>query len=179
MFFFSETIIVGLLGEKWRTSIVFFQILIFSTISLPLRSIVFKAILSLGFSRVKFKLGLINNAIRLSSIPVGYYFGIVAFAWTVVLGRFLIVVVSWIFFQRLVSFSLAQVIKPVLLPVLILFFWVALYYSKLLDVNMLLYLPPFLISLFLTLWITKNFGFMILIQEMGTINQRLRKGLKR
>jgi len=176
MFFASESIIIGLLGEKWRQSIIFFQILAFSTISLPLRAIVFKAILGLGHSKLKFRLSLINNFFKIASIPIGYYFGIEAFAWSVVVGRFLIVGVSWLAFNKLMGVNLFQVLKPIALPIGTLFFWCALYYLNLADINMLFYLPAFLVSHLLLMKITKNFGFELVVQEAGNAkNKILRK----
>lgn len=179
MFFASETIIIGLLGEKWRQSIVFFQILAFSTISLPLRAIVFKAILGLGHSKLKFKLSLINNFFKIACIPIGYFFGIEAFAWSVVVGRFLIVGVSWLAFNRLMGINLFQVLKPIALPIGVLFAWCAVYYAHLIDVNMLIYLPLFLLTHFVLMSITKNYGFQLVKEEAFNAKAKLLKKIKK
>jgi O-antigen/teichoic acid export membrane protein len=173
MFFSAELIIISLLGEKWRQSILFFQILIFLTISFPLRTIVFKAILSLGYSSVKLKLGLINNVIKLLSIPIGYFFGIEAFAWMVVVGRFLIVIVTWYFFQKLVQFKLHKIFTLAMVPVLVLFFWTIVYLLDIVKVNMLLYLPAFIITYFLLIKMTNNLGYVYFKRELlSFINKR-------
>ena len=173
MFFSAELIIISLLGEKWRQSILFFQILIFLTISFPLRTIVFKAILSLGYSSVKLKLGLINNVIKLLSIPIGYFFGIEAFAWMVVVGRFLIVIVTWYFFQKLVQFKLHKIFTLAMVPVLVLFFWTIVYLLDIVKVNMLLYLPAFIITYFLLIKMTNNLGYVYFRRELlSFINKR-------
>ena len=175
LFFSAEFIIITLLGEKWRQSIVFFQILIFSTISLPLRAVIFKAILGMGYSRIKFKLGLMNNLLKIGSIPVGYYFGIEAFAWMVVAGRYVIVLVSWRVFYSLVKFNIVEVLKPILLPIAVLFFWTIFYYMKIIDLNMLWYLLPFLLTFFTLLIITKNFGLQFITNEVKGLNKRRKK----
>jgi O-antigen/teichoic acid export membrane protein len=173
MFFSSEAIIIGLLGEKWRLSIEFFQILAFSTISLPLRAIVFKAILGLGYSKMKFRLSLINNFIKIASIPFGYFFGIEAFAWSVVIGRFLIVAISWIAFNNLMKINLFQILTPIALPISVLIFWSALYYSGLVEINMLYYVPMFLFTHIGLMILTKNYGFVLLMQETAKVKNKV------
>jgi O-antigen/teichoic acid export membrane protein len=179
MFFASEAVIIGLLGEKWRQSIVFFQILAFSTISLPLRAIVFKAILGLGHSKLKFRLSLINNFMKIASIPIGYFFGVEAFAWSVVVGRFLIVVVSWLAFNALMNINLFLILKPIVLPISILFAWCAVYYTHWLQINMLLYVPLFLITHLGLMLITKNYGFVLVLQETTKVKNKVFEKLNR
>lgn len=179
MFFASEAVIIGLLGEKWRQSIVFFQILAFSTISLPLRAIVFKAILGLGYSKLKFRLSLINNFMKIASIPIGYFFGVEAFAWSVVVGRFLIVVVSWLAFNALMNINLFLILKPIVLPISILFAWCAVYYAHWFQINMLLYVPLFLITHLGLMLITKNYGFVLVLQETTKVKNKIFEKLNR
>lgn len=86
IFFLSEKIIIGLLGEKWEPSIIFFQILLFTTLTSPQIGMMGKAVLAKGFSKLKFKIGIIQRLLKLAPIAAGFYFGILEFAITVVIA---------------------------------------------------------------------------------------------
>ena len=75
IYFLSEEIIIGLFGAKWRPSIVFFQILIFTALTSPHIGIMAQAVLAKGYSKLKFKIGLIQRLLKLIPIAFGFWFG--------------------------------------------------------------------------------------------------------
>lgn len=75
IYFLSEEIIIGLFGAKWRPSVVFFQILIFTALTSPHIGIMAQAVLAKGYSKLKFKIGLIQRLLKLTPIAFGFWFG--------------------------------------------------------------------------------------------------------
>lgn len=86
IFFLSEEIIIGLLGEKWEPSIIFFQILLFTTLTSPQIGLMANAVLAKGHSKLKFQIGLIQRFLKLTPIIFGLYFGILEFTIAVVVA---------------------------------------------------------------------------------------------
>lgn len=125
LFIFSETIIVGLLGKDWYGSVVIFQILSFAVIVAPHIGLISKALLSKGYAKVKYKVGLIQRVILLTPIPIGYLYGIVEFTVSIVVAKYIILWLYIIVSKRKLKLSLwtqaANVIFPVTPFILVIF----------------------------------------------------------
>lgn len=84
IFFLSKEIIIGLLGEKWEPSIIFFQILLFTTLTSPQIGLMAQSVLAKGHSKLKFQIGLIQRLLKLTPIIFGLYYGVLEFTIAVV-----------------------------------------------------------------------------------------------
>jgi O-antigen/teichoic acid export membrane protein len=175
LFFAADWFIVALLGEKWQASVPLFQILIFSSITLPFRTILFKAMLGKGLSRLKFSIGIFNNTVALASIPIGYFFGIEAFAWSIVGTRLFCTIINWIILKKRVFEKLENFLPTILLPFLSLTTWIVLYYSEMITLSFLLWVPLFTLSHLILLSLNNNIGLQVLKQEFKHLSSILSK----
>ncbi|HIB38448.1 lipopolysaccharide biosynthesis protein [Mesonia sp.] len=124
IYFLSEEIIIILLGEKWRPSIIFFQILLFTTLTSPQIGMMAKAMLAKGYSKLKFNVGIVQRLLKLSPILIGFYFGIIEFSIAVVVSSslvfFLFAFILDIKFQLSFSKQFWGLLKP-MFPFLVVF----------------------------------------------------------
>jgi len=110
IYFLSEEIIIGLFGAKWRPSVVFFQILIFTALTSPHVGIMAQAVLAKGYSKLKFKTGLIQRLLKLTPVAFGFWFGDVKIFCIAVVGSSIIVffVYSYVVYKKLEISFVAQ-----------------------------------------------------------------------
>ena len=116
LYFLSHFIIIFLLGEKWEPSVIFFQILIFSAITSPQIGMMGKAVLAKGYSKLKFKIGLIQRLLKLTPIAVGLYYGIKEFAVTVVIASTIVFFVYALILNSKLKISFWTQVKNLLIP---------------------------------------------------------------
>lgn len=178
LFFAADWFIVALLGAKWEPSIAIFQVLIFSTITLPFRAILFKAMLGKGLSRLKFYIGIFNNTVALASIPIGYFFGLEAFVWAIVGTRLFSTIINWLILKKRVFASLDNFLPVIIFPMLNLSVWVGLYFSKMVSLPILVWIFLFLLSHLTLLLLSKNIGLQVLKREFEKIFAILKKKIK-
>jgi O-antigen/teichoic acid export membrane protein len=121
IYFLSSFIIIFLFGEKWEPSIIFFQILIFSSITSPQIGMMGKAVLAKGYSKLKFNIGLVQRMLKLTPIVFGLLFGIEEFAIAVVASSTLVFFVYSIVLDKRLQLSFWLQVKNLLLPNLVFF----------------------------------------------------------
>lgn len=167
LYFSAENLIVWMLGAKWLPSVIFFKILVFKTIILPLRGIVYKSMLSKGLSKLKFKLGILDKFLIISSLPIGYFFGIEALAWAVVTARAFMLLYNWLVMARIIKLPIASVTKKIIVPILSLIITVVVYELFFETKNGLYFSFGFLISHLTILHITKNYGYLLVKYEVS------------
>jgi O-antigen/teichoic acid export membrane protein len=178
LFFTADFIIVLLLGPKWALSVVLFKILIFNTVTLSINSILNKAILSKGYSKLKFKVLIVTRILYLCSMPFGYYYGVEAFATAFVAIRFITISINWIYFKDKLEVNLIDILKTIMFPLGIMFFWVGVYYSGLLMMPNYVYLILFLLTYFSILYSVKNSGLLFTLSEIQKIQKKIQKTKK-
>ena len=100
VYFLAEPLILILLGEKWRFSILIFQILIFKASVNPISSLMINALLSKGKAKENFKIGLVRKLIRLFPILPGFLYGIIPFTIAVSVISFVLVVYNAIVISK-------------------------------------------------------------------------------
>jgi O-antigen/teichoic acid export membrane protein len=142
----SHFIIIFLLGEKWEPSVIFFQILIFSAITSPQIGMMGKAVLAKGYSKLKFKIGLIQRLLKLTPIALGLFYGLMAFTWGMVLASLLVILMFFIVFHIKLKVNFWTQIKNFLLPniIFIIFMILHLFYKD--HINQWLFVFLFLVS---------------------------------
>lgn len=173
LFFLADFLIILLLGPKWALSVVIFKILVFNTVALAINSILNKAVLSKGYSKLKFKVLIITRFLYLLSMPFGYYFGVEAFAIAFVAIRFVSVIINWIYFRKKLEVDLLKIIQSIAIPLFVLFTWVAIYYSNTLTISNNIFLLLFLTSYFTILYLFKNSGLFFVLNEIKKIKKRV------
>ncbi len=119
LYFLAEFVIISLLGEEWRFSITFFKILILGSLVAPHIGIMAKALLAKGFSKTRFKMGLVQRVLMLFPLVAWYYFGLSVFAAT----YFVVVILMFLLFVYQMKFKfdikVDNQISYILLPNLI------------------------------------------------------------
>jgi len=133
IYFLSNFIIIFLLGAKWEPSIIFFQILIFSTVTSPQIGMMGKAVLAKGYSRLKFNIGLIQRLLKTTPIVFGLLFGIEEFAIAVVASSTLVFFVYSIVLDKRLQLGFWLQVKNLLIPNLV--FFCFLIFSVLFEKN--------------------------------------------
>lgn len=140
IYFLSEEIIIGLFGAKWRPSVVFFQILIFTALTSPHIGIMAQAVLAKGYSKLKFKIGLIQRLLKLTPIAFGFWFGDVKIFCFAVVGSTLMVffVYSYIVYKKL-NISFVAQMRNFFVPNILFFLFLILFIVYRENINTLLY----------------------------------------
>jgi O-antigen/teichoic acid export membrane protein len=118
LFFMGETIIIGLLGEKWRGSLGIFKILVFVTFTAPHIGLISKSILSKGYAKFKFKMGLVQRLLLLLPLPLGFWYGIETFALGVTIAKILILFVFVLFAYKKLGFSVVRQLSLIAVPIM-------------------------------------------------------------
>jgi O-antigen/teichoic acid export membrane protein len=121
IYFLSNFIIIFLLGAKWEPSIIFFQILIFSTFTSPQIGMMSKAVLAKGYSKLNFNIGLITRLLKTTPIVFGLLFGIKEFAIAVVVASTIAFFVYSIALDKRLKLSFWLQVKNLLIPNLVFF----------------------------------------------------------
>lgn len=169
LFFLAECLIMLLLGEKWLPSVELFQVLVITCITLPFRTILFKLLMGLGLSRLKFTIGTIVNVLTLISFPIGYIYGVYAFVWSYVLVRVVTTIFLWFFVTRRLSLNATRYIFDLVSPLLVFIIFMALYYSEIFNIDSWVYFFPFIIVLYTILLVSRNQGYLILQDQVKKI----------
>uniref|UniRef100_UPI004048FEE4 lipopolysaccharide biosynthesis protein n=2 Tax=Flavobacterium sp. TaxID=239 RepID=UPI004048FEE4 len=122
IYFLSEEIIIGLLGNKWQPSIIFFQILLFATLTSPHIGMMAQAVLAKGLSKLKFQIGLIQRFLKFMPIVIGLLFNdIILFTITVVCATTLVFFIYAYVVHKKLKLNFVQQMKDFFLPNLLFF----------------------------------------------------------
>lgn len=115
LYFLGEEIIIGLYGEKWRPSVILFQILVFRNILTPFGSLMGKAMLSKGYARIKFQVSVLQRIILLSPMLFGLFYGLEAFACAVVGAAAVGLIINTLVVSTYLGFDFFYQINQILL----------------------------------------------------------------
>jgi len=169
LFFLSEDIIIGLLGEKWRPSVIIFQILVFRLTLAPFGGIIGKSLLAKGFSKEKFILGQIRRVFLLTPIYFGYNYGIEAFTLAIVFAQFFTFLISIAAISKYIKYSFSKQFFAFLNPLLPLLLLILFYLYYDLKINSFVLSGLFVVFLFTYAYFTKNKGLIILKEQIQII----------
>lgn len=133
-YFLSDIIVINLLGEQWFSSILIFEILILSTVVSPQGSIMAKALLAKGYSKYRFKIGLLQRIVMLLPISVGFFWGINAFAFALVIAQYLIFLVLLVAIHHKLHIDFWMQVRNVVIPNLLFFATISI--DKFLGINL-------------------------------------------
>ncbi|QYJ67294.1 lipopolysaccharide biosynthesis protein [Flavobacterium litorale] len=175
IYFLSEQIIIGLLGDKWRPSIIFFQILLFAALTSPHVGMMAQAVLAKGHSKLKFQIGLIQRFLKLTPIVFGIWFGVVEFAIAVVgASTAVFFVYSFVVHKRL-DLNFAKQMKSILIPNLIFGVFILIFHLFGEYVNVWIYATLFLLCDVLFLKLIKHESYSVIQSTLKSVTQKISK----
>lgn len=128
LFFLSDFIIIFLFGQKWEPSVIFFQILIFSAITSPQIGMMAQAVLAKGYSKLKFKIGLVQRVLKLAPIAFGLLYGITEFAIAVVVASTIVFFFYAAVLNKKLQLSFWLQVKNLLVPNLVFFIFMLIHF---------------------------------------------------
>ncbi|MDN4166611.1 lipopolysaccharide biosynthesis protein [Cytophagales bacterium LB-30] len=128
VFFLAEDIIIFLLGEVWQPSVIYFRILLVSTLSSPHISIISQTILAKGYSKLKFHIGLGQRIIKLSPILIGIIYGIIEFTIATTIASILIFFFYAFVLNIKLKISFFRQVKNFIVPSFIFFIFIFIFF---------------------------------------------------
>jgi len=172
MYFLANFIIIFLLTDKWEPSVILFQILILAAFTSPHVNMMARAILSKGYAKLKFKIGLAQRLIKLSPLIIGFYYGIQEFAIAMVVAATLVYILMVAVCSFKLNIDFLKQIKNFLVANLIflIFFGVDFCFND--AINQWLMASLFLVSHITYLSLIKHESYLL-------IKNILRKALKK
>ncbi|MBV6652951.1 MAG: lipopolysaccharide biosynthesis protein [Mameliella sp.] len=176
LYFLGGEIIIGLYGEKWAPSVIIFQILVFRLIFAPFGGIMGKSLLSKGFSKEKFQIGLLSRALMFTPIIIGFFAGLNWFVLAIVVASFLSFLINAWFVDRMINISFQAQLKIPLFTAIPLAILCFIHYFL---ANTIIYFSLFwTIAYLLIFWFflnaTKHPGFILLYREGKKVVGKLR-----
>lgn len=102
----SKDIIIGLFGEKWLFSVSIFNIIVFRSINIPLNGLLLNALISKGYAKESFKIGIFRRVLNLLPILIALFFGLIAFLYATVILSYLMTIINIVFVNKYVPLDL-------------------------------------------------------------------------
>lgn len=177
IFFLSEEIIIGLLGEKWQPSIIFFQILIFTTLTSPQIGLMAQTVLAKGHSKLKFKIGLIQRFLKLTPIVFGLYFGVLEFTVAVVVAVTIVFFVYAFVLQLKLRISFITQVISFLIPHALFLLFIIIFKVFKVEISNWLIAASFIILNIIYLKLIKHESFTLINNTLNYVYQNKIKSL--
>ncbi|AXG73160.1 lipopolysaccharide biosynthesis protein [Flavobacterium arcticum] len=175
IYFLSEEIIIGLLGAKWRPSIIFFQILLFATLTSPHIGMMAQAVLAKGYSKLKFNIGLIQRFLKLTPIVFGLWFGVVEFSMAVVgASTTVFFVYSYVVHKKL-HLSFGKQMKDFFIPNILFLVFIVIFHLFGEYISSWVYAPLFFICNIIFLRLLKHESYYVIQDTFKTVTQKISK----
>lgn len=110
----AEPMIITLIGEKWRSSIIYLQLLCFSGMLYPLHSLNLNMLQVAGRSDLFLKLEIIKKLLAVPVIIVGIYFGIEAMIIGMIINSFIAYFLNSFWSGKFVGYSTREQISDLI-----------------------------------------------------------------
>ena len=110
----AEPVVIILIGEKWRQSILYLQILCFAGMLFPLHALNLDILQVVGRSDLILRLEIIKKALTVPVIVLGILFGIRIMILGLVINSFAAYYINSFWTGRLINYSILQQIKDIL-----------------------------------------------------------------
>lgn len=175
IYFLSDKIIIGLFGAKWEPSIIFFQILLFTTLTTPQTGMMVQAVLAKGFSKLRFQMGLIHRFLKLAPMVFGVLYGIVEFSIAVVAAATLMFFIYAYVMRSKFEIGFMKQVKELLIPGIVFFLFVVIFHVFKEYINVWVYAAAFFAGNILFLKLIKHESFFILQNNFKKITSRISK----
>lgn len=170
--FLSYFIITTLFGEKWIPSVILFQILILSSIVSPHVRMMGRAVLALGYSKLKFKVGILQRLFKLLPICIGLFYGIQEFTIAMAVSAILVFLALCFLYQKILNISVQLHLKGFFIPNIPLILFIIINYSFNQYLNQWLFTLSFVACQLLFLKIIRH-------ESYTFMSITLRKGLQK
>ncbi|MCW4469562.1 lipopolysaccharide biosynthesis protein [Flavobacterium sp. MFBS3-15] len=178
LFFLSDKIILGLLGGKWAPSIVIFQILVFKTLTSPFGALLSKALLSKGFSKVKFNLSIVQRLIMFTPLTLGYlYNDITVFVIIMVIANVVAFIVNAYVVYRYLHLSFAKQLSGFFVPLVPLFGLYIGYKQLFPEISSWILAIIFIALQWIFFIATKNAGYQFILHELKPIVSKVKNSM--
>jgi O-antigen/teichoic acid export membrane protein len=130
----AEPLIIGLLGEKWRGSVIFLQILGISAYVRHLHSINLNVLKVYGKGKDYLAQGFFRNGLTILGILIAVNFSVIAMAWAFVITEFLQLFINVYYSNKYIRFTFKEQFK-IMLPIILITvaMGVSVYFIGLLD----------------------------------------------
>ena len=175
MYFLADIIIINLLGEQWQRSILLFKILVLATIVSPHVSIMASAILAKGYSKFKFKIGLIQRVLMLVPICIGYFYGISEFTAAVVITYYIVFLLYLIAMEKKMNIKFWIQLKNFIVPNLLFFVFIIFDYLNGINLNRWAITITFLVLHIVFMKIINHESFNFIYANLRELLKRLRR----
>ncbi len=110
----AEPVVIILIGEKWRQSILYLQILCFAGMLFPLHALNLDILQVVGRSDLILRLEIIKKALTVPVIVLGILFGIRIMILGLVINSFAAYYINSFWTGRLINYSILQQIKDII-----------------------------------------------------------------
>jgi O-antigen/teichoic acid export membrane protein len=114
----AEPLIIGLLGEKWRGSVVFLQILGISGYVRHLHSINLNVLKVYGKGKDYLAQGFFRNGLTILGILIAVNFSVIVMAWAFVITEFLQLFINVYYSNKYIKFTFKEQFK-IMLPIIL------------------------------------------------------------
>jgi len=152
----SEAFVISLIGEKWRPSIIYLQILSFALLLYPAHSININILNVLGRSDLSLKLVVIKNILMIPVIYAGIEFGIIWMLLGMVIYSIAVFFINGIWANKLINYSVIKQLSDII-PSLIIA----------LIVGIIIFYTPLIFKIsdnsLITLFLQVSLGFLLTI----------------
>ncbi len=115
----SESFIITLIGENWRQSVIYLQILSFVVFLYPAHSVNVNLLNVIGRSDLTLKLAVYKNLLLIPVILTGVYISIEAMLISMVIYSFLVLWINAYYTGKLLNYTFIKQIKDILPSILI------------------------------------------------------------
>jgi hypothetical protein len=134
-----------------------------------------QAVLAKGFSKLRFQLGLIQRLMKLAPMIVGYFFGIVNFAYAVVVVATLVFFIYAYVMESKFHIGFMKQVKELLVPNIVFGIFLVFYHLFREDINAWIYAGGFVICNGLFLYLIKHESLTVVLNNAKTIKDKISK----
>lgn len=110
----AEPMVISLVGEKWRPSIIYLQMLCFSGMLYPLHALNLNILNIKGRSDLFLKLEVIKKTMAIPTIVIGIFFGIKIMIAGMILNSFIAYYLNSYWSGRLINYSIKEQINDIM-----------------------------------------------------------------
>lgn len=110
----SETLILALIGDQWRGSVVYLQLLSIVGIFFPLHSITKNILYVYGKSTLYFNLQLFTKALAVPVIIIGVFYGLTFMIYAMILSGFIEFIIKAYYSGKLIDYPVMNLLKDLL-----------------------------------------------------------------
>ena len=174
-FLISNELIIILFGDKWITSVGFFQILVLVSFVYPISSLLVNVLSSRGNSKAFLRLEIYKKIVLSINLSIGFIWGIYGYLYGLVIAYIIILYLNIYFASQEIKLSKIEFIKPILIQAIFtaiityFLFFLNSYMEYSLLVSMITKTIEFIILYILINWLFNVKSFHYFTQEIKSL----------